>query len=249
MMPTVRKNTAIWASALLGACYGHAQTPAPEAPAPVAVRPPLIAPMTGHYRIERDGQRIGDERFTITSSAGVWRVEGRVELASPTESVHGYALSVDEATAEPVAFHVWFEMFGARRDAQGERTPDGYFHVETSGIGGAHTKDVPYAPGTAIAYDSPLFSTLAMSLLVRSLEADAPVSVRTIALPLPDLAPTVLLTTYALSKRDAGIAKVVMTRPRTELPVALWVREDGLPVRVRTYVARGASPIERNLEE
>lgn len=253
MMPTVRKNTAILAASLgaavLGGCYGHHVKPEIGPPTAARVRPPLLAPMSGHYTIERAGTRIGDERFTVTSSAGIWRVEGRVELASPTESTHGYVLTIDEATAEPVEFFVWFEMFGGRREAYGQRTPDGYVHVEMSGVGGAGAKDVPYAAGTTIAYDTPLFSTLALSLLLAGLEVGASVSVRTIVLPLPDLAPSVLLSTYALSEREGDVAKIVMTRPRTQLPVAMWVRRDGLPVRVRTYIAREAPPIERHLVE
>lgn len=252
MMPTVRKNTAIGLcgalSTALAGCYGHHLTPAASPPKAGAARPPLVAPMQGHYTIERDGERIGDERFTVTSSAGVWRVEGEVKLESPTASVHGYVLEIDEATAEPQRFHVWFELYGARREATGRRTEDGFIHVETTGIGGTRTKEVPYAAGTAIAYDSPLFATMALSLLVGSMQPETPVAVRTILLPLPDLAPTVLLTTYRLEAREGAIAKVVVERPRTKLPVALWVRDDGLPVRVRTFVARGAPPIERRLE-
>lgn len=232
-------------SVLVAGCYAHAPGNR-DASGASRIRPSLIAPTSGRYTITRDGVVIGEEDFTVTSSGSVWRAKGEVRLRSPVESVHGYTLEIDEDSAEPIAFVAWFEMFGARREARGRRGLDGFFDVRTFGIGGARTKQVPYAPGTILAFDSPLFATLALSLL--ELEPRAPIPIRTILLPLPDLEPTVLLTTYELFEERGDVRRVVVRRSRTELPVAMWVREDGLPIRVRTFVTKDGPPIERRLE-
>jgi hypothetical protein len=216
-------------------CYAHAPSTRTREP---PSRPPLVAPMTGRYRIEADGAPVGHETFTITSSAGVWRVRGDTIFDGPLDHRQGYMLAVDARSAEPIAFEAWIEVMGTRRTARGFEK-DGAFEVSVRGVGSPEKRTIAYAPGTVIAFGTPLFHVLSMSLLVEGLESKKPVDVRTIALSLPMLSPVVTLQTYALHERIDGIAKVESKLAAAKAPTALWVRRDGLPIKVRTIDAQG----------
>ncbi len=209
----------------------------------------LIAPMRGWYAIYREGERVGTERFAITSTGGVWRTRGSVELDDPVEIVHGYDLMVDPATEEPLGFDVWVEIAGERQRALGvvEGT---HVRVDVDSIIGARSGKVPYGPGTVIDFASPLANTVALALLLPTLEVGKPTRVRTIAIALPLLAPSITLQRYTLVATEDGVHRVMVDQEdgRTK-PTALWVRADGLPVRVRTWAEDGGAPYEMWLHE
>src|SRR5262249_10070171 len=156
----------------------------------------------------------------------------------PVEQEQGYELQIDEATCEPVAFSIWIEILGERQEVSGRR--DGaYFSVHTKTIAGERSRDVPYAKGTVIDFGSPLFNTLALSLLGSTLEVGRPIPVRTILISLPRFDASVLVVMYELRGRDGDLQKIAVHPVGSLRPTAMWVRSDGLPVRVRSWVDEG----------
>jgi hypothetical protein len=241
----VRKASAILI-VLLG-CYAHGDSHRlREGPPAGPTRPPLVSPSHGRYRIEKNGERIGYEEFTITSSASVWRVEGETVFEGPAAHKQGYLLAISERTAEPVAFEAWIEVLGQRRTARGWEAK-GNFEISVRGIGGDEARLIPYAPGTTVGFGTPLFHTLAMSLLLPALVPGQPIEVRTIALSLPMLSPVVTLQTYTLRDRVGGIARIESKLAAARAPTGLWVRADGLPVKVRAIGDDGV-PVDMILE-
>lgn len=232
----------------LAGCYAHGDAHRlREAPLPGSVRPDLVAPFSGRYRIEKEGETIGYEQFTVTSSAAVWSVKGEAVFSGPVDHRQGYLLAIDERTAEPIAFEAWIEVMGSRRTARGWEE-NGYFEIRVQGIGGPESRSIPYARGTTVGFGTPLFHTLAMSLLLPSLVEKRPVAVRTIALSLPMLSPVVTLQRYTLHDRVDGVAQVESKLAAARQPTGLWVRKDGLPVKVRTIDEKGVV-VDMVLEE
>lgn len=220
-----------------------------SAPAEGARGSRLIAPMQGWYAIYREGERVGTERFTITSTGGVWRTRGTVLLDDPVEVAHGYDMMVDPATEEPLGFDVWVEIAGARERALGV-VEGPHVRVDVDSVMGAGSGKVPYARGTVVDFASPLSNTLALSLLLPQLEVGKSTRVRTIAIALPLLAPTVILQRYTLVGTEDGVHRVMVDQEDGHThPTALWVRADGLPVRVRTWPEGGGEPYEMWLHE
>ncbi len=238
----MRKASALFCA--IAGCYAHGAAHSLRAPS--AARPALVAPRSGRYRIERAGAPIGYEHFTITSSASVWTVRGETVFDGPEGHRQGYLLAIDERTTEPVAFEAWIEVLGQRRTARGWEK-QGNFEVHVRGIGGKEERIVPYAPGTTFGFGTPLFHTLAMSLLLPTLEPGKPVEVRTIALSLPMLSPVVTLQSYTLRDRIDGIARVEAKLSAGRLPTGLWVQADGLPIKVRALDEEGV-PVDMILE-
>lgn len=201
----------------------------------------LLPPARGHYAIYRDGARVGTERFSITSSATAWRLAGTVELDALQQ---GYELLLDPRSEEPLAFEAWIEVAGARERVTGV-VDGGYVAVELDSVLGARKGRVPYARGTMIELFTPLSNGVALALLLPELREGAPASVRTIALTMPLLTPSVLLQRYALAGSEGELRKIALTRDDgSGQPVALWVRDDGLPTRVRAWPEGGGSPYE-----
>ena len=231
----------------IAGCYAHGDAHLlREEPPQRPGRPPLLAPRSGRYRIERAGERIGYESFTITSSASVWRARGEAVFDGPASHRQGYLLAIDEKTAEPVAFEAWIEVLGQRRTARGVERK-GIFEVRVDGIGGKELRTIPYASGTTLGFGTPLFHTLAMSLLLKDLIPGKSVEVRTIALSLPMLSPVVTLQTYTLRDRVDGVARVESKLAAARLATGLWVRADGLPIKVRALGDDGV-PVDMILE-
>lgn len=225
---------ALLAALLLPACYAHgtAHTVGAEPPR----RPTMLVAQSGIYTITRDGKPIGEERFTITSSGAVWRAEGKIRLDAPAQSIHGYEIEIHRRLKAPLHFVVYFELFGEKRRAEGWLMEDGFFEVTADGIGGKMKRRIPYAPGTMLAFDSPIFASV---FLARTELSDLrPVRVRTIDLPLPSLDPSVLSTVYERVGEKDGLAHVTAKRQRTNQVVALWVRPDGLTVRSRKVLGK-----------
>ena len=210
-------------------------------------RPPLLAPMSGRYRITRQGVPAGEETFTITRTGPLWRVVGHTSLHGAVDVEQGYRLDVDAERAEPEAFEVWIEIAGIRERATGERRGD-RFHVTVEAVSGKGEVDVPYGPGTVLDFATPIFNTLALSLLGPSLRLGAPIEVRTISLVLPTLRPVVVLQRYERHGDDGPLRKIAVGPGGAARPTALWVRADGLPVRVRTWPDGGGVPYEMRLE-
>lgn len=220
-------------------CWAH--DVAHRAPAPGgAERPGLVPATRGRYEISRGDERIGEERFTITSSAGRWRAEGTIELSRPIPQVQRYVLELDGETREPISFVLEAELAGERLGAVGHRTDDDYFAIDSTTIAGKRSRRVPYGAGTALELGTPLSSTLVLSLLGPSLAPRRVVHVRTIAVGFPALEPYVALFAYELHAREGGVAKVAVSPAGAKRPIAMWVRGDGLPVRVRSWAEDGA---------
>jgi hypothetical protein len=226
------------------ACYHHER---PAEPPKNQVRPSLIRPTEGRYAITRGTDRVGEERFTITSSNARWTLAGNLELAWPVEQTRGYMLTIDERSLEPIAFSMWIEILGERQEVKGVRQAD-HFTVHAKTIAGEHQRDVPYGPGTVVDFDStPLLNTLVLSLLGPSLEVGHPVPVRTILISLPRLDATVLVEMYELRGKKDDLELVAVHPLGALRPTALWVRPDGLPVLVRSWIDDGP-PFELKLE-
>lgn len=245
-MTLQRLGIAVFAafSAVFAGCYGHAVVPA----APVDTRPKLLAPGRGSYTITRKNEVIGRELYTVTSSSGVWRAEGRVELTFPVERTQGWAFEIDEATREPRMMSAWIELLGERLEARGDRAAE-FFHFESKTLRGERKRDIPYARGTVLDFASPLFNSFVLSMLGRDLPLKKPVRVRAIALTVPELEPAVMVQTYELRGTDeGGLRKISVSAVGHLQPIALWVRSDGLPVRVRTWVDDGPA-LEMKLDE
>jgi len=230
----------IWAGS---GCYAH-QRP-PEAPKNQP-RPALIRPTQGRYAITRGGEEVGEERFAITSSSARWSVAGDIHMTWPVDQAQGYELTIDERSCEPISFSMWIEIVGERQEVKGVREGD-HFNVHAQTIGGEHARQVPYAAGTVIDFGSPMFNTLALSLLGPTLELGQPVPVRTILISLPRLDATVLVEMYELRGRKDGLDLVAVHPLGALRPTAMWVRPDGLPVRVRSWVDEG-EPFELVLD-
>jgi hypothetical protein len=200
--------------------------------------------MSGRYAIVREGKPVGEEHFTVSSSASVWRVEGRVEITTPVEQSEGYRLDIDERTLEPLEFEVWLEIMGEREEVHGVRDAE-LFRVRTHAISGEHAQDLSYVPGTVIDFASPMFNVLPVVLISHLLHAGASVPVRAIRVSIPALDASTELETYEFHGEDAGVRRVAVQRTNRR-PTALWVRQDGLPTRVRMWIDDGA-PFELQL--
>jgi hypothetical protein len=232
---------------LISACYMHGDTHRLREPAYSGpTRPSLLSPRIGRYQIVRDGVPIGYERFVITSSTSLWKVVGETVFEGAANHKQGYSLAIDQRTAEPVAFEAWIEVLGARRTARGWEKK-GNFEVRIRGIGGKEARSIPYAPGTTVGFGTPLFHTLALTLLLPELVPGKPIEVRTIALSLPMLSPVVTLQTYTLRDRVDGIARVESRLAAARAPTGLWVQPDGLPLKVRAVGDDGV-PVDMILE-
>jgi hypothetical protein len=228
---------------LLAACASSAPPAAPQG----RIFSRLLPPSSGRYAITREGEAVGEERFTITSSQGVWQVRGEIELAWPVEGKQGYELSLDTETREPIAFLVWLEIVGERQVASG-RCDGEFVHIETENIMGRTESRVPYARGTMIDFSSPIFNAVVLGLLGTHLASDQSVPVRTIVLALPMLLPAVVLETYQLAGHEGSLRRVTVGQADGKArPTAMWVRDDGMPVRVRTWPEGGGAPFEMML--
>lgn len=194
--------------------------------------------MSGRYVVTREGEPAGEERFTITSSAGVWRAAGTLELHLPVEQVTRYRLDLSTVTEEPLGFALEIELEGVRQRAVGRREGD-LLVVEGETLAGRWTRRVPYGRGTAIELGTPLSSTLVSSLLGPSLAPKQPALVRTVFVTPPTLEPAVQVLAYELFGREGEVSRIAVGPTSGEGRIALWVRPDGLPIRVRTG-ARGA---------
>lgn len=219
-------------------CYAHDVASRGNAPG-ASDRPAMIRPTSGRYAITRGDRAIGEETFTITSSASVWKVEGRIRLDWPVEQIQGYALEVDERSLEPRAFEVWIEILEERERVTGRRTEQ-HFTIRNQAISGERTRQVAYGRGTMIDFGSPLFNALPLSLLGSSLQVGKPVPVRTILITLPRLDAAVTIATYELLGANAETRQISVSPSGRARPTAMWVRRDGLPVRVRTWIDDGA---------
>lgn len=221
--------------AAIGGCYAHqrsvpASSRPPEARAPT--RPSLPRPQSGEYEVVGPRGPVGVERFTVTATSGRWRLEGRRSTAGGEE---GYALVVDLASAEPMAFTVWRRFDELERRLEGRRR-DGWFELNGSGIGGASAKRIPYAAGTMIDAPSPTFKAAILALLGPDLVPGRAIHVRTIRVDGVYLAPRVTLSTFEGRGARDGRRLVRLLR-RDAPPTGLWVREDGWPTRMRVLGA------------
>lgn len=201
--------------------------------------------MAGKYTVLRAGKPVGEERFTITSSAAIWTVKSTLRLEGPLDSEQGYTLNIDEEAAEPVSFAVWFSLVGEKRKIVGE-LEQGFFRIKGRGLAGKIDRKIAYGRGTTIHFDSPLAHTLFLSLLLNKLEPGEAVPARTISVPLPKLTPFVSLLSYKLRGEENGLKKIEVRLGSEGVPLGLWVRPDGLPVKMRWLSTGG--PMEMVLQ-
>ncbi|MEL7367637.1 MAG: hypothetical protein AAFN74_01900 [Myxococcota bacterium] len=202
----------------------------------VEARPPLPTAREGAYIVERIDRAFGREVFTVTSSAGLWRVKSTRRSEAGQE---GFALTVDEATAQPLSFEVWKASEGLHRTVRGVRDEQGYFDIRADGVGGPSHQRIPYAPGTMIDAASPVFKSAALALLSDSWSDDplaAPIAVRTIRIDGPRLRARVVLSKLRARKAE-GTTLVRLSRT-DEPDVGLWVDRDGWPVQMRVLDPR-----------
>lgn len=229
---------------LLTACaHGPALTKAPPAQLP--------APMSGRYTIWRDGEAIGEERFTITSSAGVFRLQGLLAIGGALSSTQGYSLEVDLRSFEPRRFSVWLELASERETAVGKREGDA-IEVTTENIAGTGKRKLPYAKGTMIDLGTPISHAIALSLLLPTLHKDVPSPVRTLRVPLPLLLPEIAVVEYVLygeKPNQLGTRVLVRDSQSRSSPVGLWVRSDGVPLRARVFPIGGGAPYDLMLDQ
>lgn len=206
--------------------------------------------MSGRYTIWRDGEAIGEERFTITSSAGVFRLQGTLSIGGALSSSQGYSLEVDVRTFEPRRFSVWVELASERESAQGQREGDS-IEVTTENIAGNGKRKLPYAKGTMFDLGTPISHAVALSLLLPTLRKDVSSPVRTLRVPLPLLLPEIAVveyTSYGEGGAQAG-QRVTVRDPKSRTkPMGLWVRPDGIPLRARIFAESGGAPYEVVLE-
>lgn len=230
----------------MASCYGHEARARTGAPEPSPRSKALVRPLQGRYVISRSGLGVGRETFAITSSSSTWRAEGHVELSWPVEQRQGYALEIDERTLEPIAFEIWIEIAEASERVRGSRDGD-HFAIEMSTLSGERRRRVPYARGTVIDFASPIFNTVALSLIGPSLELGRNVPVRAIAMGIPALEPAVMIQTYRLEGTTGGERTISIAPVGEAHPTMMRVRRDGLPTFVRTWSDRG-DPFELALE-
>lgn len=232
---SARALLALAALLAVSGCYGHHGSHRPRA-VPV-VRPPLPGPTSGVYVLTEDGREVGRETFTITSSAGVWRLSGHREVRGVVPSVLDYTLEFEERSAEPLGFQVKLEILGEERTVWGRRSM-GYLHVQSSGVGGKLSRAVPYAAGTGLDGPSPVLLAPTLALLGPVLAQGEPIAVRTVVLVPPRFDPEVQLETFT-SRDEAGpVRRIELELGGGGGRVGLWVRSDGLVVKAR--MPRGA---------
>jgi len=224
------------------------QTPQPR-PKPPA-RAQLLTGLSGVYRIEREGEAIGTEHFTVRSDKGVWTAEGEIELRWPVEQKQGYRLELEELNGDLVFISVWLEIAGARQSLEGTLDKEGWFVGSIETLRGKRKFKVGYGAGTALDFGSPVFNLPPLCLMAKRLSSKDPVAVRTIVVALPDMRPSVVLQEYVLVEESTdGIRKIAVSPPKSaSRPTALWVRADGLPTRARTWTSGSEVPFEMILE-
>lgn len=229
---------------VLTACAGAPQ--AAKAPEIGSSRASPISPHQGRYRIERDGQPVGHERYTVTSSAGLWIAEGEIQLAWPLDQTQRYRFEYDLEARRPRRFQVQVELLDEAQTVTGDC--DGrQVAGEVTGIVAPERYEVAYGSGTMIDFGSPLFSALVFALLGPALESAEPIKLRSIVIPIPFLRPAVLLQELRFAGRDGDLRKVALG-PHGRKPAAFWLRADGLPVRVKTWADEGGAPFVYELE-
>jgi hypothetical protein len=199
--------------------------------------PKLVGPMRGRYLITREDERIGEESFVLTSSAGVWSARGEVTIEAPVEQKEGYVLQIDARTLEPLAFSMWIEIVGERESAKGARVGDA-FEVRTTGISGEHRQDLGWVPGTMIDFASPVFHMPVLALISHVLRVGSSIPVRALRVSLPALDASIQLETYELRGNDGDVRKVAVESAGRHA-IALWVRTDGLPIKARVWIDEG----------
>ncbi len=223
----------MWIIVVLAAaagCYAHHPRPsdAGRSRPAAALRPALPPPQSGEYEVTGPRGATGVERFTVTATSGLWRLEGRRTVSGGEQ---GYSLVVDLASAEPVAFSVWRRIDELERRLEGYRR-NGWFELRGTGVGGASTKRIPYAAGTMIDVPSPTFKAAILALLGPALADGGAINVRTIRVDGAYLAPRVTLSTFeGRGRRDDR--RLVRLLRREGPPTGLWVRDDGWPTRMR----------------
>ncbi|MFO0728847.1 MAG: hypothetical protein U1E65_34025 [Myxococcota bacterium] len=208
--------------------------------------PALPRPIEGSFTILRGDEEIGSERFTITSSAGVFSLSGALSLGGALSSSQSYALEVDARTFEPRRFRVALALADEVERVEGTRAGDS-FQVSIDNIAGHAERRIPYAKGTMIDLGTPLSHAVALSLLLPTLEERRPVSVRTIRAPLPLLIPEVVVLEYTLYGRSPESAehKVAVKESTSRgKPSGLWLGDDGLVVRARIFGEDGGPPFD-----
>lgn len=243
--PLLRGVVLGFAGAAAAGCYGHLRGEGPSAER--AVPPPIVAPMRGRYAITRAGEPVGEERFTITASGAVWRARGVVELRWPVEQRHGYVLEVDRWTLETRSIVAWLELLGERQSVRGA-VRGAQLELVVQAISGDRRTNIAWGPGTALDFGSPVFNAVPLARIAPRLTPGHPVAVRTVLILVPVLEPVVLVENYALRDVQGGLRRIAVGPGDAPRPIAMWVRADGLPVRVRTWVDDGP-PFELRLED
>lgn len=189
---------------------------------------------------------MGEERYTVTSSAGLWVAQGEIILAWPLEQTQRYRFEYDVKARRPAAFSISLSLLGETQTVTG-RNDGTTLAGEVRGIVDPVPYEVAYGPGTMIDFGSPLFSALLFALLSRELESPAPIKVRSIVVPIPFLRPAVLLQELRFAGREGELRKVALG-PAGKKPTAYWVRSDGMPTKARTWADEGGAPFVYELE-
>jgi hypothetical protein len=156
------------------------------------------------------------------------------------------ALEVDPSRLEPAAFSFAVDVLGERREVKGTLEADDHFHVRGAGLGRPFERRVPHGGGTLVdLFADPVTKLFALPLLLPALARGTPVPVRTVQFVAPALEPVVLLGTYTLRGERDGLRLVELEAGGAR--VALWLRADGLPVKVRAFGVGEGPPLEYRL--
>lgn len=167
-------------------------------------------------------------------------------MSWPIERTQGYVLTIDERTREPLTVEAWIEMIGEKVRVRGRRQAE-YFVFDMDTITGPHQRAIPYAQGTVLDFPSPIFNTLVLALIGPKLELHKPIRIRTISVTVPQMEPAVMIQSYELHDTDEHkTRKIAVSSVSGTKPNAFWVRDDGLPIKVRTWIDDGP-PFEIDL--
>jgi hypothetical protein len=214
-----------------------------------------IGPMPhwqGSYRIQRAGAVIGREVFQVrtASSGATLELEGSIELSWPSAQMHRYRLSLDPQTLEPVAV-VWvLDLPGLGTVESKGVLHDDQFEF-SCGFGVRRNRAVPYGTATLIDFVSPMADAVGLFHRMAALKTNGVFDVRTVSVLPPALCPEVGLKRFVYRGEDGALSKVAIENGVQGPPSAYWVREDGLPTRVRTWSSspeNGQPPIEYVLQ-